>query len=46
MRPAPTSAPVPSSFLLRQRDHARQNGQTDRAELFEDLVDRAIEASA
>ena len=27
--------------LLRQRDHAREQGQTDRASLFEDLVTRA-----
>ena len=33
-RTGPEFVPV----LLRQRDHARKNGQTDRAELFEDLV--------
>jgi site-specific recombinase XerD len=32
--------------LLRQRDHARERGQSDRADLFEDLVNRASEASA
>jgi hypothetical protein len=30
--------------LLRQRDHARKNGQTDRAELFENLVAGVTEA--
>ena len=32
--------------LLRQRDHAREHGQTDRAQLFEGLVNRATEESA
>jgi hypothetical protein len=32
--------------LLRQRDHARAHGQSDRAVLFEDLVNRATEESA
>jgi hypothetical protein len=32
--------------LLRQRDHAREHGQTDRAQLFEGLVERATEESA
>ena len=31
--------------LLRQRDHARQHGQDERADLFEGLVNRASEAS-
>jgi len=32
--------------LLRQRDHAREHGQTDRAQLYEGLVKRATEESA
>ena len=36
-RTGPEFVPV----LLRQRDHARKNGQIDRAELFEDLVDQS-----
>ena len=39
-RTGPEFVPV----LLRQRDHARKNGQTDRAELFESLVAKVIEA--
>jgi hypothetical protein len=31
--------------LLRQRDHARKHGQNERADLFEDLVNRVSEAS-
>jgi hypothetical protein len=27
--------------LLRQRDHARDHGQPDRAALFDDLIQRA-----
>ena len=34
------------AVLLRQRDHARARGKSDRAVLFEDLVDRATEESA
>jgi hypothetical protein len=30
--------------LLRQRDHARKNGQSDRADLFAGLVAKVIEA--
>ena len=41
-RTGPEFVPV----LLRQRDHARQHGQSERANLFEDLVNRASEASA
>ena len=41
-RTGPEFVPV----LLRQRDHARNNGQIDRAELFEGLVAKVIEASA
>ena len=41
-RTGPEFVPV----LLRQRDHARQHGQTERANLFEDLVNRASEVSA
>jgi len=41
-RTGPEFVPV----LLRQRDHARQNGQTDRAELFQDLVAKVIEEPA
>jgi len=41
-RTGPKFVPV----LLRQRDHARQHGQTERADLFEDLVNRASEDSA
>jgi site-specific recombinase XerD len=32
--------------LLRQRNHAREHGQTDRALLFDGLADRATEESA
>jgi site-specific recombinase XerD len=39
-RTGPEFVPV----LLRQRDHARKNGQTDRAELFDSLVAKVIEA--
>jgi site-specific recombinase XerD len=39
-RTGPEFVPV----LLRQRDHARKNGQTDRAELFENLVAGVTEA--
>ena len=39
-RTGPEFVPV----LLRQRDHARKNGQTDRAELFENLVAKVTEA--
>jgi site-specific recombinase XerD len=38
-RTGPEFVPV----LLRQRDHARQHGQTDRADLFDNLVNRANE---
>jgi site-specific recombinase XerD len=41
-RTGPEFVPV----LLRQRDHARQHGQNERAELFEGLVSRATEESA
>lgn len=41
-RTGPEFVPV----LLRQRDHARQNGQTDRAEIFQDLVAKVIEEPA
>ncbi len=41
-RTGPEFVPV----LLRQRDHARERGQSDRVELFEGLVNRASEASA
>jgi integrase/recombinase XerD len=41
-RTGPEFVPV----LLRQRDHARQHGQRERANLFEDLVNRVSEASA
>ena len=39
-RTGPELVPV----LLRQRDHARKNGQTDRAELFDSLVANVIGA--
>jgi len=39
-RTGPEFVPV----LLRQRDHARKNGQTDRADLFAELVAKVIEA--
>jgi site-specific recombinase XerD len=39
-RTGPEFVPV----LLRQRDHARKNGQTDRAELFDSLVANVIGA--
>lgn len=32
--------------LLRQRDHAREHDQTDRAEIFEGLLDRITGATA
>jgi hypothetical protein len=41
-RTGPEFVPV----LLRQRDHARQHGQTDRANLFDNLVNRAKETSS
>jgi site-specific recombinase XerD len=41
-RTGPEFVPV----LLRQRDHARQHGQNQRADLFEGLVNSASEASA
>jgi hypothetical protein len=41
-RTAPKFVPV----LLRQRDHAREHGQTDRAMLYETLVNRATEDSS
>jgi site-specific recombinase XerD len=41
-RTGPEFVPV----LLRQRDHARKNGQIDRAELFEGLVAKVIEEPA
>ena len=41
-RTGPEFVPV----LLRQRDHARDHGQTDRAVLYESLVNRATEESA
>jgi site-specific recombinase XerD len=41
-RTGPEFVPV----LLRQRDHAREHGQMERVELFEDLVSRATEESA
>jgi hypothetical protein len=41
-RTGPEFVPV----LLRQRDHARQHGQTDRAELFDNLLNRTGEASS
>ena len=31
--------------LLRQRDHAREHGQTDRAGLFDGLLNRVSEGS-
>jgi site-specific recombinase XerD len=40
-RTGPEFVPV----LLRQRDHARKNGQSERAELFESLVAKVIEPS-
>ena len=40
-RTGPEFVPV----LLRQRDHARQNGQSERAQLFEGLVNQISEAS-
>jgi site-specific recombinase XerD len=40
-RTGPKFVPV----LLRQRDHARQHGQDERADLFESLVNQASEAS-
>ena len=40
-RTGPEFVPV----LLRQRDHALEHGQTDRAALFEDLVSRVNETS-
>jgi site-specific recombinase XerD len=39
-RTGPEFVPV----LLRQRDHARKNGQSDRADLFAGLVAKVIEA--
>ena len=41
-RTGPEFVPV----LLRQRDHARRNGQINRAELFEDLVAKVVEVPA
>ena len=41
-RTGPEFVPV----LLRQRDHAKAHGQSDRAALFEGLVKRATEESA
>jgi site-specific recombinase XerD len=41
-RTGPEFVPV----LLRQRDHAREHGQSDRASLFEGLVTRASEVPA
>ena len=41
-RTGPEFVPV----LLRQRDHARKNGQIDRAELFENLVAKVTEVPA
>ena len=41
-RTGPEFVPV----LLRQRDHARKNGQAERASLFETLVTRASQASS
>jgi hypothetical protein len=41
-RTGPEFVPV----LLRQRDHAKAHGQSDRAALFENLVTRATEESA
>jgi hypothetical protein len=41
-RTGPEFVPV----LLRQRDHARQHGQSERADLFEGLVTRATEESS
>ena len=41
-RTGPEFVPV----LIRQRDHARERGQTDRAALFDDLVNRVGEAGA
>jgi integrase len=41
-RTGPEFVPV----LLRQRDHARQHGQTDRADLFDNLLNRAKETSS
>ena len=45
---APTSGTGPEfvPVLLRQRDHARKNGQAERASLFETLVTRASQASS
>ena len=40
-RTGPEFVPV----LLRQRDHARENGQSERAQLFDGLVTRISEAS-
>ncbi len=39
-RTGPEFVPV----LLRQRDHARKNGQEDRAQLFDGLVAKVSEA--
>jgi hypothetical protein len=41
-RTGPEFVPV----LLRQRDHARDHGQSDRAVLYKSLVKRATEESA
>jgi hypothetical protein len=40
-RTGPEFVPV----LLRQRDHARDHGHTDRAALFDQLLDQATEAT-
>ena len=40
------SGPEFVPVLLRQRDHAREHGQTDRVQLFEGLVERATEELA
>jgi site-specific recombinase XerD len=41
-RTGPEFAPV----LLRQRDHARQHGQSERAELFDGLVNQVSESAS
>jgi hypothetical protein len=41
-RTGPEFVPV----LVRQRDHAREHGQDERAELFDSLVNQASEANA
>jgi hypothetical protein len=45
-RPVPASAPAPRfpPILTRQRDHARDNGQNDRAELFSKIIQNLEQA--